>query len=215
MTQNRELGVMLGAGQDHGRPATTSSTPACRSRRACTTTCWAARTTTRPTGPSGPPWWPTPRRCPSWCRPSASCWRAWSLPGARGGRPAVPRRRHRHPSGTTCTRWPRRLAPESRVLYVDNDPIVLAHARALMKSTPEGRTAFIQADLRGPRRSSTTPALADVLDTAKPVALLLIGIVHHLRDEDRPSTRRAPGELAADRRLPRRGLPLRPTSTRR
>ncbi len=78
------------------------------------------------------------------------------------------------------------LVPESRVLYVDNDPIVLAHARALMKSTPEGRTAFIQADLRRPETILDDPALPDVLDTAKPVALLLIGIVHHLRDEDRP-----------------------------
>jgi len=79
-----------------------------------------------------------------------------------------------------------RLAPDSRVLYVDNDPIVLAHARALMRSTAAGRTAFIQADVRRPEEILGHPALRDVIDTRKPVALLLIGIVHHLRDDDAP-----------------------------
>jgi hypothetical protein len=78
------------------------------------------------------------------------------------------------------------LAPESRVLYVDNDPIVLTHARALMKSTPEGRTAFIHADVRKPVDILQHPALPTVLDVSRPVALLLIGIVHHLRDDDGP-----------------------------
>jgi hypothetical protein len=78
------------------------------------------------------------------------------------------------------------LAPESRVLYVDNDPIVLTHARALMKSTPQGRTAFIHADVRRPAQILEHPVLPTVLDASKPVALLLIGIVHHLRDDDAP-----------------------------
>ncbi len=78
------------------------------------------------------------------------------------------------------------IAPESRVLYVDNDPIVLAHARALMQGTPEGRTAFIQADLRDPAGILGHPSLESTLDRGKPVALMLIGIVHHLRDDDRP-----------------------------
>jgi hypothetical protein len=77
-------------------------------------------------------------------------------------------------------------APECRVLYVDNDPIVLTHARALMKSTTAGRTAFIQADVRNPGDILQHPTLPSVLDTARPVALLLIGIVHHLRDDDAP-----------------------------
>ena len=60
-----------------------------------------------------------------------------------------------------------RVAPESRIVYVDNDPLVLAHARALLTSSPEGRTAYIQADLRDPpaswpppppERSSTSPS---------------------------------------------------------
>jgi hypothetical protein len=79
-----------------------------------------------------------------------------------------------------------RLAPETRVVYVDNDPIVLAHARALMRSTPAGRTAFIQHDVRDPDAILGDRTLTDVLDPGRPIALLLIGIVHHLRDEDRP-----------------------------
>jgi hypothetical protein len=78
------------------------------------------------------------------------------------------------------------LAPESRVLYVDNDPIVLAHARALMKGDPKGRTAFIKADVRRPAEILRHPMLPSVLDSARPVALLLVGIVHHLRDDDAP-----------------------------
>jgi len=78
------------------------------------------------------------------------------------------------------------FAPESRVLYVDNDPIVLAHARALMPGTPEGRVAFIQADLREPEVILGDPAVAETLDLTQPVGLVLIGVMHHLRDEDDP-----------------------------
>jgi len=49
-----------------------------------------------------------------------------------------------------------RVAPSSRIVYTDNDPMVLAHARALLTSTPEGRTAYIHADLRQPRPSCQT-----------------------------------------------------------
>ena len=78
------------------------------------------------------------------------------------------------------------LAPESRVLYVDNDPIVLAHARALMSGTPQGSVAFIQADLREPETILGDPAVAGTLDLAEPVGLVLIGVMHHLRDSDDP-----------------------------
>jgi hypothetical protein len=78
------------------------------------------------------------------------------------------------------------VAPNTRVLYVDNDPIVLAHARALMQGTPGGRTAFIQADLRKPDDILEHPDVADTLDTEQPIGLMLIGIVHHLRDDDQP-----------------------------
>jgi SAM-dependent methyltransferase len=78
------------------------------------------------------------------------------------------------------------IAPASRVLYVDNDPIVLAHARALMTGTEEGRVAFIQADLRQPGAILDDPALARTLDLAQPVGLVLVGVMHHLRDNDDP-----------------------------
>jgi len=78
------------------------------------------------------------------------------------------------------------LAPESRVLYVDNDPIVLVHAQALMPSTPQGQLAFILADLRQPEAILADPALAETLDLTQPVGLVLIGIMHHLRDDNDP-----------------------------
>jgi SAM-dependent methyltransferase len=78
------------------------------------------------------------------------------------------------------------IAPESRVLYVDNDPIVLAHSRALLQRTPEGRLAFILADLRDPEAILADPTLARILDLTQPVGLVLVGIMHHLRDDDDP-----------------------------
>ena len=66
--------------------------------------------------------------------------------------------------------------PEARVVYVDNDPIVLAHARALMASDPAGATAFMQADLREPGKILADPVLRATLDLDQPVALMLIAI---------------------------------------
>ena len=78
------------------------------------------------------------------------------------------------------------LAPESRVVYVDNDPIALTHSRALLSSTPAGQLAFILADLRQPEAILGDPAVAKTLDLGQPVALVLVGIMHHLRDDDDP-----------------------------
>jgi SAM-dependent methyltransferase len=72
------------------------------------------------------------------------------------------------------------------VLYVDNDPIVLVNARALMAGTAEGTVAFIQADLREPEVILGDPAVARTLDLAQPVGLVLVGVMHHLRDDDDP-----------------------------
>jgi hypothetical protein len=80
-----------------------------------------------------------------------------------------------------------RAAPSSRVVYVDNDPLVLAHARALLTSTPEGRTAYIQADLREPRAILSSPAVREVLDFSQPIALMLVAILHFINDEDKPA----------------------------
>jgi O-methyltransferase involved in polyketide biosynthesis len=73
--------------------------------------------------------------------------------------------------------------PASRVVYVDNDPIVLAHSRALLTSSPQGRTAYVNGDLREAERLLGDPALAATLDLTRPVALMLINIVHFLPDE--------------------------------
>lgn len=75
------------------------------------------------------------------------------------------------------------IDPTCRVVYVDNDPIVLAHARALLTSTPEGCTSYIDGDLREPERLLTHPTLHATLDWDRPVALTLINIVHFLPDE--------------------------------
>ena len=77
-------------------------------------------------------------------------------------------------------------APDSRVVYVDIDPIVLAHARALMTSDPAGATAFIQADLREPDKILADPALRRTLDLGEPVALMLIAILMYIRDDENP-----------------------------
>ncbi len=78
------------------------------------------------------------------------------------------------------------VAPASRVVYVDNDPIVLLHARALMTSDPAGATAFIQADLREPDKILADLALRSTLDLGEPVALMLIAILMYLSDEESP-----------------------------
>jgi hypothetical protein len=79
------------------------------------------------------------------------------------------------------------IAPEVRVVYVDNDPIVLAHARALLTSNrQEGRTAYIDADLRNPDAILTSPELLKTLDPTQPVAVLLISVMHFIRDAEDP-----------------------------
>ncbi|WP_261568997.1 SAM-dependent methyltransferase [Frankia gtarii] len=78
------------------------------------------------------------------------------------------------------------IAPESRVVYADNDPIVLTHARALLTSSPQGRTAYLDADLRDPARILTAPELRNTLDLTEPVALSLIAILHFVPDDADP-----------------------------
>ena len=79
------------------------------------------------------------------------------------------------------------IAPSSRIVYVDNDPLVLVHARALLTSAPQGRTAYIEADIRDPEAILTAPATVEVLDFSQPVGLLLVGILHLLADADQPA----------------------------
>jgi hypothetical protein len=72
------------------------------------------------------------------------------------------------------------IAPESRIVYVDNDPLVLSHARALLTSSPEGVTAYLDADLRDTDR--ILEQAADTLDFTKPVAIMLLAILHYIPD---------------------------------
>jgi S-adenosyl methyltransferase len=74
------------------------------------------------------------------------------------------------------------VAAESRIVYVDNDPIVLTHARALLTSTPEGATAYIDADLRDP--DTIVQEAARTLDFTQPIAIMLMGILGHIADDD-------------------------------
>jgi hypothetical protein len=82
-------------------------------------------------------------------------------------------------------------APDARVVYVDNDPIVLTHARALLRGTPEGRTAYIDADFRDPDSILNAPQAKDLLDFSQPIALLVVALLHFFSDTDKP------GELLA------------------
>jgi hypothetical protein len=78
------------------------------------------------------------------------------------------------------------IAPDSRVVYVDNDPIVLVHARALMVPGELGATAYIDADIRQPRRILDNDELLSTLDLDRPVGLMLVAILMLLSDEDDP-----------------------------
>ena len=82
------------------------------------------------------------------------------------------------------------FAPESRIVYVDNDPLVLAHARSLLTSSPEGTTCYVDADLREPERILAEARAS--LDFREPIALLLLGVLGHLADyeEARGTVRR-------------------------
>jgi S-adenosyl methyltransferase len=75
-----------------------------------------------------------------------------------------------------------RVAPECRIVYVDNDPLVLAHARALLASSPEGVTDYIDADVHDP--GTILAEAAKTLDFTKPIALILNGIMGHVADDD-------------------------------
>jgi hypothetical protein len=88
------------------------------------------------------------------------------------------------PSANNTHEVAQRVAPECRIVYVDNDPIVLAHARALLGGTTQGATAYVDADLRN--TGEILKAAAGVLDFAAPMAVMLVGILHCIADRDDP-----------------------------
>jgi S-adenosyl methyltransferase len=75
-----------------------------------------------------------------------------------------------------------RIAPDSRILYVDNDPLVLVHARALLVATDDGTTAYLDADLRDPDR--VLASARRTLDFDQPIALMLMGVLGHIVDDE-------------------------------
>jgi O-methyltransferase involved in polyketide biosynthesis len=77
-----------------------------------------------------------------------------------------------------------RIAPGCRVVYTDNDPVVIRHAQALLNSGPEGRTDYIEADIRDTGR--VLAEAARTIDFSRPVAILLMGLLHFIPDEDDP-----------------------------
>jgi hypothetical protein len=86
------------------------------------------------------------------------------------------------PSANNTHEVAQAVAPESRIVYVDNDPIVLAHARALLTSDPQGATAYLDADARD--TATILTAAAELLDFSKPVAVMLIAILQLIPDDD-------------------------------
>src|SRR3984885_4065473 len=88
------------------------------------------------------------------------------------------------PSANNTHEGAQAAAPEARVVYVDNDPIVLAHARALLTSSPQGETAYLDADIKD--ADEILAGAAQVLDFSQPVGVMLVAMLHMLRDEEDP-----------------------------
>jgi hypothetical protein len=88
------------------------------------------------------------------------------------------------PSANNTHEVAQSVAPTARVVYVDNDPIVLAHARALLTSAPGGMTDYLQADLREPEM--ILAAAGHTLDFEQPIAVVLLGVLHLIQDAEDP-----------------------------
>jgi hypothetical protein len=80
----------------------------------------------------------------------------------------------------------RSVAPDARFVYVDNDPIVLVHTRALPTSRPRGATAYLNADLRDPEKILASPEVRDTFDLSLPVVLTMNAVLHFISDADDP-----------------------------
>jgi hypothetical protein len=88
------------------------------------------------------------------------------------------------PSSPNVHEVAQEVDPAARIVYVDNDPIVLVHARALMRSTPQGATRYVDADMRDPDDVIGQVRKADVFDLDQPIGLLLVAVMHLLRNLD-------------------------------
>ena len=88
------------------------------------------------------------------------------------------------PSANNTHEVAQAIAPDSKVVYVDNDPIVLAHARALMTSSRQGETGYLDADIKDPQ--DILAGAAELIDFTRPVAVMLVAVLHMLRDDEAP-----------------------------
>jgi S-adenosyl methyltransferase len=88
------------------------------------------------------------------------------------------------PSANNTHEVAQAVAPDARIVYVDNDPIVLTHARALLASGPEGATEYVDGDIRD--TAAILEAAATILDFTQPTALMLLGILHLIQDSEDP-----------------------------
>ena len=88
------------------------------------------------------------------------------------------------PAANNTHQVAQQAAPDARIVYVDNDPVVLSHAQALLTSTPEGRCDYLDADARDPGR--ILAAAARTLDFGQPVAVMMLAILHFIPDDDHP-----------------------------
>jgi hypothetical protein len=88
------------------------------------------------------------------------------------------------PTASNTHEVAQRIAPESRIVYVDNDPMVLAHARALLTSSAEGKCSYIDEDIRDPEKILDTAA--EVLDFTKPAGVVLMAVLQFVPDHDDP-----------------------------
>ena len=88
------------------------------------------------------------------------------------------------PAGENVHAVAQSAAADARVVYVDNDPIVMSHARALLASRPEGATAYLDADLRDPEKILN--GAAATLDLTRPVAVMLLAVLHHIEEDEDP-----------------------------
>ena len=105
------------------------------------------------------------------------------------------------PSASNTHEVAQQVAPDARIVYTDNDPIVLAHARALLTSTEPGVTAYLDMDLRD--TGKLLEQAAETLDFSQPVAIMLLGILHLISDEENPwGIVAKPGPRRSVRQLP-------------
>ncbi|WP_067449860.1 SAM-dependent methyltransferase [Actinomadura macra] len=95
------------------------------------------------------------------------------------------------PTSSNTHEVAQRLRPEARVVYVDNDPLVLAHARALLTSTPQGVTAYLDADMHDP--DQILDEAQGTLNLSRPVAITMLGVVWHIMEDEQ--ARRILGRL--------------------